>query len=222
MTITRIILAGTLITSLSWSETGWGQTNNPTDVVLPPVPTVAEELPAPVAPSLQALAAAADQLQQALSRFRTGASWQEYLALPAFVFEPTVDDLVNQEILQATWQRYQQVAREARYQVIADLPEFQRVYHLLAAYLGQPVEPAHASPGGLRIGGRHGVQFGGGQGARFGGPRGVQFGAGQGARFGGPNGVQFGGGQGARFGGSGGVQFGGGQGVKIGPWRIGR
>ena len=89
---------------------------------------VEENYAAPDADSLRRqLADSAQRLQGLLEK-----NWQSYLALPAEVFEANKHPRV--ESLNHSLRRFHKIARDPRYRVLFQRPEFQRTYELLKEY----------------------------------------------------------------------------------------
>ena len=106
----------------------------------PANPSAVAAAPAPVDPRVlrAQLAASSKQLASVLD-----ASWQKYLALPAEVYAG--DRLPAAEALRPALDRFAAVAADARYQTLAQRPEFRTTWSLLRQYAAA-AQPAAAQP----------------------------------------------------------------------------
>jgi hypothetical protein len=98
-------------------------------------------------------------LQERVARFSTGAQWQAHLKLPLEPMPEGYDPALapppdaaarferERTALVKTVARYESVATDARYKIIADLPEFQATHDLLVAYVTMlPQAPPAVEP----------------------------------------------------------------------------
>jgi lipid-binding SYLF domain-containing protein len=82
---------------------------------------------------IQALRAALDRNSRQLLLILSP-EWQQYLALPAEVYNPTAQPRLD--VLSAVAARYDQVAKSPAYGVLVGRPEFQSTFELLREYAG--------------------------------------------------------------------------------------
>jgi hypothetical protein len=76
---------------------------------------------------LETLLDISNRLDTRLARFKTGAGWQRYLRLPEEVLAPDNDQeslQARQEVLRETLSRFEQVANNSDFRVIASQPSF--------------------------------------------------------------------------------------------------
>jgi hypothetical protein len=112
----------------------------------------------PSLPTPQALAAMDDEavwrslrnaslrLNQRLSRFDTGATWQRYLRLPDELVSGSAADADQRRAAAAELQeRFGEVAANARYRKIADLPAFAAMQAVLTEMVSRPPGASSAS-----------------------------------------------------------------------------
>lgn len=118
-------------------------------------PVIVEEQPLPTSQALtsmdddalwRVLRNASLRLNQRLSRFDTGATWQRYLRLPdELVTGSTADTEARRAAAATMQQRFADVAANPQFRKIADLPAFTFVQAVLAEMNGRPVGSGKAT-----------------------------------------------------------------------------
>ena len=103
---------------------------------------LAEFLENPAARYRRQVALNANDLDRALERFQTGAGWQHHLSLPAVLFVDPADAAAarhppDPELMRKALAKFDDVAKNPAYRVIANLPEFQATHASLERYLGR-------------------------------------------------------------------------------------
>ncbi|MBX9678632.1 MAG: lipid-binding SYLF domain-containing protein [Gemmataceae bacterium] len=76
-------------------------------------------------------------------------TWQKHLALPADIYDASAP--ASRDVLAQCVTRYRTVAGDARYQKLAERPEFQETYSLLIRYQAASAQPATANPGSIPL-----------------------------------------------------------------------
>jgi hypothetical protein len=107
-------------------------------IVEPQFPTAADLARMDDEQLIQALRAIAQSLHNRLSRFDTGDTWQRYLRLPEEAVDPSAPPDARTEAIAALLDRFQKIAADPQYPMIARLPAFTAMEAALNEALSRP------------------------------------------------------------------------------------
>jgi hypothetical protein len=94
----------------------------------------------------QALLAISDSLQNRLSRFNTGNTWQRYLRLPEDATAASTPPDARMAAIATLLDRFQKISADPQYAMIARLPAFQAMDAALNEALSRPRSEPSATP----------------------------------------------------------------------------